>query len=393
MCAEKKNRFEYVMETFFKPNTQIKDLKGLLQLKVDTMKDFDENVVNFFLGMKVEKIKDLIEIKFNDVENMLIERKIPRETIDYVLITTKILKKLVEIRSKDKNETPTKVAIMGMQNAGKTSLINYLFAQTPDEQYKETEPTVSVDHKALMLDGHHLAVWDFGGQEAFRKEYLQNPDDFFVNTELLLFIVDSQAEEYYPDAIEYFKAVLEIMQKMNPKLHVVVDLHKYDPDLTQDIEFIVKTQWLEDKFKNILKGTKFSYEFMRTSIFSEISSANAPEIARSLKETLLLKKTQKEKFNELSLLKNILLVQARIYRDLMTSLAEVHTRLSTIESRLPAGTPPGFAPSAIPMFPPTPLSLPPPPPRFPGHSAVDDPKMNIVSELKEMFKKRRINPP
>jgi GTPase SAR1 family protein len=383
------------METFFKPGTAIKDLKNLLQLKVDTMKDFDEKIVAFFTEMKVDKIKDLIEVKFEELEKKLLDRKYPRETVDYIMVTSKILKKLVEMKTKDKVEIPTKIAIMGMQNAGKTSLINFLLARSPDEKFKETEPTVSVDHKTMKLGDHQLAIWDFGGQESFRKEYLQNPDEFFVNTGLLMFIVDSQDDTFYADSIEYLHSILDIMQKMNPSLHVVVDLHKYDPDMIQDIDFLVKTQWLEEKFKTLLKATKFSYEFMRTSIFSEITGANAPEIARGLKETLLLKSDENSKGVELSMLKNILFVQAKTYYNLMTNLSDINGKLQALESRIPAGMPPGIAP--IPMSnlpPPSSTSLPPPPPpRFTGHTPADDSKMTLVSELKEMFKKRRINVP
>ncbi len=383
------------METFFKPGTQIKDMKNLLQLKVDNMKDFDEKTVSFFTEMKVDKIKDLIEVKFEELEKKLLDHKFPRETVDYIMVTSKILKKLVEMKSKDKAEIPTKIAIMGMQNAGKTSLINFLLAQSPDEKFKETEPTVSVDHKSMKLDDHQLAIWDFGGQESFRKEYLQNPDEFFVNTGLLMFIVDSQDDTFYADSIEYLNSILDIMQKMNPSLHVVVDLHKYDPDMVQDIDFLVKTQWLEEKFKTLLKATKFSYEFMRTSIFSEITGANAPEIARSLKETLLLRSDENSKAVEMSMLKNILFVQAKTYYNLMTNLADINRKLQALESRIPAGMPPGFTQMSIPNLPPPPSTTlpPPPPPRFIGHTVADDSKMTLVSELKEMFKKRRINVP
>ncbi|MEX2683983.1 MAG: ADP-ribosylation factor-like protein [Candidatus Sigynarchaeota archaeon] len=396
VSSAKKTRLEYVIETFFKTGTPIKDLKNVLQLKVDTLKDFDEKVVAFLSEIKVEKIKDLIEFKSEDLEKRLIDRKFSREIVDYIIVSGKILKKIVEMKTKEKEEIPTKIAIMGMQNAGKTSLINFLLAQSPDEKYKETEPTVSVDHKNMKLGDHQLAIWDFGGQKSFRDEYLKNPDEFFVNTGLLIFVVDSQDDTFYADAIEYLHSILDIMQKMNPNLHVVIDLHKYDPDLTSDIDFLVKTQWLEEKFKNLLKSTKFSYEFMRTSIFSEIAGANAPEIARNLKETVLLRTTEKSKIPELNMLKSILFVQAKIYYAMMTNLAEITGRLQALESRIPAGMPPGLAAAPATNFPSsssTGLPPPPPPARFPGYTPAEDPKMSIVNELKEMFKKRRISVP
>jgi len=392
MSVAKKTTFDYALESIFKPNTQAKDFKSLYQLKIDTLKNFDEKVISFFKEIKIEKIKDLVECK-DDLEKKMSDKKFDKVIIDAVLIATKILKKLVDQKPKEKAEKTAKIAVMGMQNAGKTSFINYLIGQSPDEKFKETSPTVSVDHRNMKLQNLQLAVWDFGGQASFRKEYLENPDDFFVNTEVLLYIVDTQDDTMYADSIDYFNSILTIMAKMKENVHMIVDFHKYDPDMSQNIDFIVKTQWLEEKFKDILKKFNFPYEIIKTSIFNDITNPAEPEIAKNLKDIFISKSADKTKTSEGDLLKNIMFIQTKIYINLMNNFMDISNALGRLEARFAATPPP---PPTIQMQPNLQQSIQPsPPPKFPGFSAqsMDGASIAIVDELKELFKRKRMNVP
>lgn len=388
MTETKKTTFDYLLESLFKPNTQAKELKNLLQLKVDTVKNFDEKLVLFFKEIKIEKIKDLIESK-EDFEKKLADKKFDKVVIDTVIVTTKILRKLIEPKGKEKTEIIAKIAVMGMQNAGKTSFINFLLGQSPDEKFKETSPTVSVDHKNMKLGNVQLAVWDFGGQQSFRKEYLESPDEFFVNTEVLLYLVDSQDDNMYADSIDYFNSILTIMAKMKEKIHIIIDLHKYDPDLSQNIDFIVKTQWLEEKFKDIVKRFNFPYEIIKTSIFNDVTNPKEPEIAKNLKDIFISRSADKSKISEMDLLKNIMFIQTKIYMNLMSNFMDISNALGRLETRFAAPPPPPTVQVQ------STYQQPPPPPKLPGFGAPSfgGSDMTIVNELKELFKRKRMNMP
>jgi small GTP-binding protein len=73
---------------------------------------------------------------------------------------------LVDIIQKyKKTNKDAKLLVLGLDNAGKTTLLKFLSS----EPMKITEPTKGFNVKTLMLDGFKLNVWDLGGQEAIRK--------------------------------------------------------------------------------------------------------------------------------------------------------------------------------------------------------------------------------
>jgi GTPase SAR1 family protein len=367
------------MEAFFKPETQVKDIKSIEKLTVDNVKSFDDSLVEYLHSLKINKIKDLISSKIDDLADKLQESGFPKETVDYVVISTKIMKKLIEVKSKDQAAAAlaSKIAFMGMQNAGKTTMINFLFSESPDDKFKDASPTVSVENKTVKLGDYQLAIWDFGGQESFRKEYLANPDEYLLNTGLLVFVVDTQDDSMYADAIDYLNSVLGLLNITPQELSIIIDLHKYDPDLLQDVDYLVKVQWLEEKFKEILGNYPFPYEFMRTSIFSEAGVDS--EIAKNLKDLFTVKDVDKERISQLSLLKNLLFTQVKIYINLMTVLSDISGSIKSMQVRAGAGL------GALP-----PSTFPPPPKPEEHPFAGEISPSNLVSELREIFKKKKL---
>lgn len=376
------------MEAFFKPGTEIKDVKSILQLNVEALKDYDDKVLELLKTIKIKKVKDLIDFKSDDLQAKLVEKGVIQASIDYIMVSSKILRKLIEMKSKDKADLPPmKLAVMGMQNAGKSSLINFLVGNTISEQFKESEPTVSVEQKITKINDLQLAIWDFGGQESFRKEYLKSPEEYLINTAMILFVIDIQDENYYADSLDYLNSILTIMNQMNQKLHVIIDFHKYDPDIASDVDVLVKLQWLEQKFKAILKKFTYTFEFMKTSLFSGAGSAAEPDLAKNLKEIFAAKAVDMSKQPEMALLKNIVYIQTKIYFNLMSQLADISMTLKDLRAQSP-----GIAQSPIQL-----PSLPPPPPQKmaerPTPKFVDINTSSLVDELKEAFKRRKINMP
>ncbi|MBD3187415.1 hypothetical protein GF325_11340, partial [Candidatus Bathyarchaeota archaeon] len=384
MSESKKGTLDYLMERFFKPGIDAKDYKALMKLNISELRNVDGPALEAFKDLSLESIKDLVKVNTSEIKEKLEDKDLETPDVDAVLVMVKILKKLLNKKSREKVERVSKVAVMGMQNAGKTSFINYLTGEKPDEKFKETSPTVSVAHKTFELKDVNLAIWDFGGQESFRKEYLDNPEEFFLNTEVLLYIIDTQDDELYADSLQYFFSVLEILDKTGVDVHIIVDFHKCDPDVIQDIDFIVKMQWLEEKFREILSKFSFPHEFMRSSIFSEIATENEPEIAKNLKEIFVSKSEAIGQPSEMELLKNLLYVQTKTYLTLMSNFMEMMRDIKNLEyqvSLLSAGSKqppiPGSQEAGAPAPSPTPVTPGPPPLEKP---APVDARLSIVNE-------------
>eukprot|EP00758_Cryptobia_borreli_P002363 Tbor_TRINITY_DN2977_c0_g1::TRINITY_DN2977_c0_g1_i1::g.1045::m.1045/K07955/ARL8; ADP-ribosylation factor-like protein 8 len=74
------------------------------------------------------------------------------------------LTKITELFSGKKK---LEMCLVGLENSGKTTLLNVLSVGHPVETY----PTVGLNVKMVKKQGVQLKVWDLGGQERFRSEW------------------------------------------------------------------------------------------------------------------------------------------------------------------------------------------------------------------------------
>ena len=76
---------------------------------------------------------------------------------------------------KKSNDKEAKILVLGLDNAGKTTLLKLLSQDDP----KNTTPTQGFNVKTIISDAYKLNVWDIGGQKEIRKyweNYFDNVD-------------------------------------------------------------------------------------------------------------------------------------------------------------------------------------------------------------------------
>mmetsp|Transcript_5739 Transcript_5739/g.17583 ORF Transcript_5739/g.17583 Transcript_5739/m.17583 type:complete len:185 (-) Transcript_5739:15-569(-) len=93
------------------------------------------------------------------------------------MVLLKVLKKL-KLREKE-----LRVLILGLDNAGKTTLMK----RCKGESIEEVSPTLGFEIETLEYEGYSLHVWDIGGQKSIRS-YWRN---HFEQTDALIWVVDS----------------------------------------------------------------------------------------------------------------------------------------------------------------------------------------------------------
>eukprot|EP00934_Nitzschia_sp_Nitz4_P008191 Nitzschia sp. Nitz4//scaffold120_size68122//19624//20258//NITZ4_006042-RA/size68122-protein2genome-gene-0.60-mRNA-1//-1//CDS//3329534272//8181//frame0 len=88
-----------------------------------------------------------------------------------------ILKKVKE------QEKEIRLLVLGLDNAGKTTIVKKLCAQPIDE----VEPTLGFQIQTLQYKEYSLNIWDIGGQSSIRA-YWRN---YFEKTDGLIWVIDS----------------------------------------------------------------------------------------------------------------------------------------------------------------------------------------------------------
>jgi ADP-ribosylation factor protein 1 len=87
-----------------------------------------------------------------------------------------------------------RVLLIGLDRAGKTTLLLSLAKKiTPGERYV-TKPTVGFNVETCRMNGLELTVWDVGGQEKQRSQFWRH---YFTGVQGLVFVVDSTDEERF----------------------------------------------------------------------------------------------------------------------------------------------------------------------------------------------------
>ena len=93
------------------------------------------------------------------------------------------------LRKLKKSDKEAKILVLGLDNAGKTTLLKFLSNDSPS---KIEEPTKG------------LNVWDIGGQSAIRTYW----ENYYDRTDALVFVVDSSDDIRLDETTDVFKILL-----------------------------------------------------------------------------------------------------------------------------------------------------------------------------------------
>ncbi|NHJ25587.1 MAG: hypothetical protein EAX89_13470 [Candidatus Lokiarchaeota archaeon] len=194
-----------------------------------------------------------------------------------MIVTIQYLSKEKKVK---KEEFPsTKILFTGLDNAGKTTIIYAL--QREFSKIALLKPTRGAQRRIFEFLGREISEWDLGGQLSYRIAYLKNPTKYFDGTEIAIYVIDIQNKARLPEAISYFKDVIEQFRKLEIEPPIYIFFHKYDPALKRNAMNEMKNLELDlkEKIKNSVDYKKVLY--YNTSIY-DLSS-----IIKAMSEILL----------------------------------------------------------------------------------------------------------
>ncbi|MFW9999398.1 MAG: ADP-ribosylation factor-like protein [Candidatus Hodarchaeota archaeon] len=165
-------------------------------------------------------------------------------------------------------ELPIKLVIMGMENAGKTTILDVLTGKISEAPNKppSMNPTKGIERSTVLFFKKETKIWDFGGQESYRNDYLLNAERYFQTISFFYYVVDIQDYYRLVPSVMYFRGVFNLIKKYSPDAKFVFLFHKNDPDYIPD-ERNLKGKFLEMIEPN-LKLENIKYTMFDTTIFN-----------------------------------------------------------------------------------------------------------------------------
>jgi GTPase SAR1 family protein len=216
----------------------------------------DIHLVEEYLSQIAVQVFDLLE---NQDLGEFPENSVFEERILPLLtpLSQKESKKNLEDSLKEIKKPTIKIAVVGLAKAGKTSMFNIFFKKSSPENIQEIKPTInmvqSIDFEEFLNE--NILIMDFGGQEVYRRHYLNNIT-YWKNLTSLIFVIDLQAPISFLPALDYLNQIWKIVcQENSTKPNLSIFFHKYDPERRLELNNNIKTALSE--FREYLNTATF----------------------------------------------------------------------------------------------------------------------------------------
>ncbi|MHA2280495.1 MAG: ADP-ribosylation factor-like protein [Promethearchaeota archaeon] len=158
------------------------------------------------------------------------------------------------------------MSLVGLSGCGKTSVYSVAFAAKSPEDTKGLSPTILYETRRHPFLGLQVGIFDFGGQDQFRTEYMAKPE-IFQGTDILIPVVDLHEPHTFEDAKQYFIDLLDLYRKSNEKPKIFLFLHKYDTENYQKELLDTNVKNAKEIFLDLFKD--YDFDFMLTSIYEQ----------------------------------------------------------------------------------------------------------------------------
>ncbi|MFW9874352.1 MAG: ADP-ribosylation factor-like protein [Candidatus Thorarchaeota archaeon] len=174
-----------------------------------------------------------------------------------------------DLLNEQNSEKYKKIIIAGLDNSGKSSIVLSIIGKMNLINYMSLNPTFGPNIINFESLDSKFNIWDLGGQESFREEYLQNFEIYLDGCSKILFVIDIQDIQRYDIALKYFENILKKIKKKNLDIDISIFLHKNDPDLKE-----VHPEITEDRIQELINKIKklipegYFFEIYKTTIYT-----------------------------------------------------------------------------------------------------------------------------
>ncbi|MHA1677850.1 MAG: ADP-ribosylation factor-like protein, partial [Promethearchaeota archaeon] len=221
---------------------EIVDIESAAKLKKD-------KIFKYYLNL--DESKEKLKLNENEKEKLSKLEHLEKKYHDFKRILEKLIKISSIILSVKKKEAgfeidAQKVVVAGLDNAGKTAILSKFGDKLGLKDLLSLKPTKGVERRHIKIKNSdvELFVLDLGGQVKYRSNYLKNPEKYFLNTTLLIYVIDIQDPNRFHESFNYFEEILNTLILLEENPYLMVYIHKYDPDLRHDPEILLNVEFV-----------------------------------------------------------------------------------------------------------------------------------------------------
>ncbi len=285
---------KYFCDRFLDIDYYPSSLKVILDLELKIIKNIKKADLQKFQKFNITSFRDLCNLEQSDYEKLINHSFIEKTILTNTIIAATLIANAWNKRNIYLKKPKMKVVVVGLDFAGKTSLINRLIHDYNYNDMINIEPTIGANIEEYQSKWLNLILWDLGGQKDNINEYVESPEKFFVQLDVLIFVIDSQDDIRYNEAAQYLRDLTEILIFLNENPYIVVLLNKVDSDIVDDPDFQIKLEYLMDKISNIFDKSQktWNFELIPTSVYNFYSTE--PEITKSIKRIFSKEKSERK---------------------------------------------------------------------------------------------------
>ena len=136
----------------------------------------------------------------------------------------------------------------GLDNAGKTSILNFL----KKGEFEDTIATMGVNYESLNFGKLSLSIMDLGGQQIFRQFW----PSYIERADILIFVVDSSDIVRLPLSREIFFQAIENF--CTPNIPILILATKQDLGNVCSLAYLIQTFQLTTLFERTIHIQKTS---------------------------------------------------------------------------------------------------------------------------------------
>lgn len=219
--------------------------------------------------IEIEETDDSIELTI-DLQKKIEELKEKYPSLENKLKKTGTISSLIASIKQEKDGIDVsgqKVLVCGLDAAGKTSLLSKFGGRLGISDMIATHPTKGVVRMKFGTSNLNLYIWDLGGQEEYRERYLSNPEQYFVQLDLLMFVIDVQDPDRFDESLQYFDKIIDSIILLEEQPYILIFFHKYDPDLKNDPKILLNLELLKDNINELVKSKKIEFDIDLSNIY------------------------------------------------------------------------------------------------------------------------------